>query len=72
MSWKCEGDRVRIEMPVGDWQWLLLIMGFAIASASKANEPLGRAFARVVNRINDGNPNFHQLPVSELVKALHT
>lgn len=63
MSWKREGDEVGDEvtltMSADDWDRLLLVLGVAAAAARRGFSPLSFACTiALVNRLNEGNPNF--------------
>ncbi|HEX4275797.1 MAG TPA: hypothetical protein VHZ74_10600 [Bryobacteraceae bacterium] len=70
MSWKREGDRVSIEMNFDDWNMLLIVLGFATGAALEGQFPItsGRILG-LVNRLNEGNPDFTPYEIAE--KAPH-
>jgi hypothetical protein len=49
--------KVTLELPIADFELLLLMMGIAIGAAWD-NKPMARSFVRLTNRLNKDNPNF--------------
>lgn len=66
MGYRRDGDKVTLEMSLDDWERLLFMAGMAIGDAHRRSDM--RAFYAelgVVNRINEGNPNFTPYEIPE-------
>ncbi len=64
MAYKREGDTVFLTMTVDQYELLLLALGYATGAASKDGSSFFWTFVRLVNELNEGNPNFtpYELP----------
>lgn len=57
MSFRRDGDRVTIELTTEQYHTLLLQLGYAMGAASARGESTD-PHLRLVNAINEGNPNW--------------
>lgn len=57
-----EGDRVLIDISKDEYLELLLMLGYAIGAASR---PFQKSWLRLVNSINEGNPQFTPYEIPE-------
>lgn len=57
MTAKKEG-RVTIEMSEEEHDRLICMMGYAVGAAMRQDSDLGWGWIRLVNRLNEGNPDF--------------
>jgi hypothetical protein len=60
-----EGDQITITMSRDDWNQLLVMLGAACAVA--AEKPFFFDRVRLVNRLNEGNPDF----IPYVIRANH-
>jgi uncharacterized iron-regulated protein len=58
MPWKQEGETVVLTMSVEDWKTMIFMLGLAIGSLPFGN--LAGSCMDLVNRINEGNPDFSE------------
>ena len=58
------GDRVKLEMGVDEWQTLLLALGYA-AGASFRDKPVFWKLVRFANEVNRTNPSFTPYEIPE-------
>jgi hypothetical protein len=65
MPWSEKGDRVVIDMTREEYNLLLIALGYATGAAK--NLDLQQAFLRLVNMINEGNPNYTPYEVEGIV-----
>jgi len=57
--WRREGDRVILEMNLVEYAELLVALGYATGAAFRQGDlPLADQFTALVNRLNEGNPEF--------------
>jgi hypothetical protein len=56
MSYKREGDTITLQMSRSDYAVLMFLWGFALAGMTDAD--IRRMALEVVNRVNEGNPNY--------------
>ncbi len=52
-----ENGRVVIEISLVEWEALLVTLGIAVGAVSR-NSPIFPQMVRLINVINEGNPNF--------------
>lgn len=55
--WKLDGDQIVLSMSQADWQLLIFLLGAATGRISTDPGILRECLA-LVNRLNEGNPNF--------------
>ena len=55
MPWKQEGETVILTLSVEDWKTMIFILGFALG-ALPPNDL--RQWMQLVNRLNEGNPDW--------------
>jgi len=55
MSYREENGKVVLTMDMLDWEILLIALGRAFATMPREDRP---AFLSLVNRLNQGNPNY--------------
>ena len=69
MTYKCEGDRVTLEMSRLDYATLLLAVGYK-AGACADDKPRLYGWLDFVNRMNTGNPEYtpYEIPPEFLTK----
>jgi hypothetical protein len=59
MSYHEENDQVILTMSRDDYDIILLTLGYALGAALQGQGPLGeRVIVPLINRLNEGNPNF--------------
>ncbi len=64
MAYREENGQVVLTMSREDWQNLLMSLGIAAGSLDPESPMLARLF-NLVNRLNQGNPNYRPYQVAE-------
>jgi hypothetical protein len=64
MSYREENGQVVLTMSREDWQNLLMTLGIAAGALDPESPMLARVF-QLVNRLNQGNPNYTPYEVAE-------
>lgn len=65
MTFTREGDKVTLEMTIDDWQFLLLMLGWAGGSVSKDEPKLFWRCIAFINELNRTNPRFVRYEIPE-------
>ncbi len=58
VTYKRQGDDITLEMTVGDYEQLLMILGYAIGACSERSEQEFYLWLKFVNELNTGNPHY--------------
>jgi hypothetical protein len=58
MSWSIYGSTVCLEMSLEDYNALMIVIGYGLGSAPHKDPEFFQSFARLLNRLNEGNPNY--------------
>jgi hypothetical protein len=66
---KRENERIQIDISVDEWGNLLLLMGYALAARRKQTGIMPWHWLRLINSINEGNPQFTPYEIPEEVKT---
>jgi hypothetical protein len=57
--------RVTIEMSLHDWEWLMVLLGYAMGAARDEKHWLFPPILDFVNRLNRTNPHFQPYEIPE-------
>jgi hypothetical protein len=63
MSYREENGQVILSMSPEDYDELLITLGYAVGAALQANGHLLRRITPLLNRLNEGNPNYRPYQV---------